>query len=139
MLTETDIGHIVYDDCRVFGMPLYLKDTLLDKYESKEYRVERQGRIVIRPKSVTGDKKYFNDCTVEVNVVMPDVDGEKNPGLDQQYARVLTELDGDKCGRYGGEFYRYSVQRHGIEQESSLNCHYANITLLFEILNVRRK
>lgn len=139
MITETEIGHIIFDDCRFLGLPIYLKDTLSEEYKSGEDRIEEQGRVVIRPKTVTNDKTYFNDCTVEVNIALPDVDGEKNPNLEHLYAKALRVLDDDKCGRYREDFYRYSVQRHGIERESGLNCHYANITLLFEILNVRRK
>lgn len=137
-MTETEIGHIVYDDCRILGIPVYLKDTLQSEYKIEEDRIEEQGRVVVRPKGVAGDKTYFNDCTVEVNVAMPDIDGEKNPGLESLYAKALEVLGNDKCGSLNGEYYRYSVQRHGMERDESLNCHYANITLLFEILNVRR-
>lgn len=138
MLTETDIGHIIFDDCAFLGLPTYLKTTLPDRIEGREDRIETNGRVVIRPKRVTGDKTYFNECPVEVNIAFPDIDGETNPDIEPLYRQALEELDNDKCGRYGGEFYRYSVQRHGIEADSNLRCHYANITLLFEILNVRR-
>lgn len=137
-MTETDIGHIIYDDCRFLGLPIYLKHTLQEEYKKGEDRIEEQGRVVIRPKTVAADKTYFNDCTVEVNIAMPDIDDEKNPNLESLYRQALKELNDDKCGRYGEDFYRYTVQRHGVEREERLHCHYANITLLFEILNVRR-
>lgn len=137
-MTQTEIGHIIYDDCRFLGIPVYLKDTLPDGFKAGEGRIEEQGRVVVRTKPVAGDKTYFNDCTVEVNVALPDFDGEKNPGLEVLYAKALVELGNDKCGSLNGEYYRYSVQRHGVEQDASLGCHYANITLVFEILNVRR-
>lgn len=137
-MTEIDVGHIIYDDCRDFGLPIYLKTTLPNKYEEHEDRIEESGRIVIRPKAVAGDKTYFNDCTVEVNIAFPNIEGEIAPSLHPLYKRALRTLNDDKCGRFEGEFYRYSVQRHGVEEDKNLNCYYANITLLFEILNVRR-
>ena len=137
MLTQRDIGHVIYDDCRSFGLPVYLKDSLPDaEVVSSEERVKPM--VVIRPKFVANDKTYFNDCTVEVNIVFPDIQGECNPKLGDYYSKALEELDNDKCGRCGKEFYRYHVERHGIEADENLSCHYANITLLFEILNVRR-
>lgn len=137
MLTQKDIGHVIYDDCCFLNLPIYLKDSLPDaEVVSGEERV--QPRVVIRPKFVANDKTYFNDCTVEVNIVFPDIDGECNPKLGDCYSKALKELDNDKCGRCGEEFYRYHVERHGIEADENLSCHYANITLLFEILNVRR-
>lgn len=137
MLTQKDIGHVVYDDCRFLGLPIYLKDSLPEgEVVSQEERVKP--RVVIRPKFVSNDKTYFNDCTVEVNIVFPDIEGECNPQLPDYYSKALKELDDDKCGRCGVDFYRYRVVRHCIEADGDLSCHYANITLLFEILNVRR-
>lgn len=138
MLTQIDIGHIIYGDCRFLGLPIYLKDHMTDTYEAHDDRIEESGRVVIRPKPASNDKTYFNDCVVEVNVALPDLAGERNPSLGTLYGQLLEALSDDKCGRYGGEFYRYSVQRHGIEKDEKLHCHYANITILFEILNVRR-
>ena len=137
MLTQKDIGHVVYDDCRFLGLPIYLTDNLPDgEVVSQEEMVKP--RVVIRPKFVSNDKTYFNDCTVEVNIVFPDIDGECDPRLSDYYPKALKELDDDKCGRCGVDFYRYHVERHCVEADRDLSCHYANITLLFEILNVRR-
>lgn len=138
MLTQKTICHIIYDDLRPLGLPEYIKYHLPDERVDSETKIEDGGRIVIRPKFVTGDKTYFNDCTVEVNIAVPDIDGEANPLIDTLFRQASEILNDDQCGNKEGEFYRYSIQRFSTEDEPNLNCHYMNITVLFEILNVRR-
>lgn len=138
MITQKAIAHIIFDDVQFLGMETYIKYHTPDELEEHETRIEDDGRIVIRPKFVANDKTYFNDCTVEVNIALPDIEGETNPNLDDLCRQAVEELNNDKCGNRDGEFYRYHVQRFSTEDEPNLNCHYVNITILFEILNVRR-
>lgn len=138
MITERTISHILFDDLEFMGMKTYIKYHLPDEEASTEDRIEPNGRIVIRPKVVNADKTYFQDCTVEVNIALPDIEGEMDTKLDDLCKKAYDELNDDKCGNKDGEFYRYHVQRYSIEDEPNLSCHYANLTILFEILNVKR-
>lgn len=139
MLTQKAICHIIYDDLRPLGLQEYIKYHLPDARVDSDVKVEEEGRIVIRPKLVSNDKTYFNNCVVEVNIVVPDMDDEASPLLDTLFKRAAEILNDDRCGNKDGDFYRYSIQRFSTEDEPNLNCHYINITVLFEILNVRRK
>ena len=40
-------------------------------------------------------------------------------------------------GRYDGTTYHYSIESIGIEEDTSLKCHYVNVRILFEVLNVK--
>ena len=138
MITISDIGHIIFDECRFLDMPTYVMTNLPDEYVSSADKVDGRGRIVVIPKFATADKTYFNDCTVEVNILLPDVGGEANNQLDVLLRKAYTQLDDGRCGDKDGDFWRISVQRYSIEDEPNLNCHYVNLTILFEILNIRR-
>lgn len=142
MITETDAGHVIFDDLKSLGLERRLKGHLktgsLDGEEPMVGEsVPEEGMIVIIPKRMSADKTYFNDCTIEVNILMKDLESETNPLLDEKLKQALKVLMADKVGNVEGDWYRYSVRSHGIEQEDSLSCHYANITIDFETLNVR--
>ena len=40
-------------------------------------------------------------------------------------------------GRYDGTTYHYSIDTIGTEEDTSLKCHYVNVRILFEVLNVK--
>lgn len=143
MITETDAGHIIFDDLRTLGLEIRLKGHLHTGRLDGETpmvgeRVPEDGMIVIIPKRVTADKDIFNECTIEVNVLLNDMNGETHPNLDGLTKRLLGILTSDKVGVCNGDWYRYSVRSHGIEEEANMKCHYGNITIDFEILNVRK-
>ena len=142
MITETDAGHVIFDDLESLGLERRLKGHLktggLDGEEPMVgENVPKDGMIVIIPKRMSADKTYFNDCTIEVNILMRDLEGETNPKIEGKLKEALEILMNDKVGNIEDDWYRYSVRSHGMEQESKLHCHYANITIDFETLNVR--
>lgn len=142
MITEIDAGHIIYDDLSFMCMERRLKGHLKTGRLNGESpmvgeSVPDEGMIVIIPKQVSADKTYFNDCTIEVNVLQKDLEGECNPNLNKLLKVAVAALNDNKVGQKDGIWYRYSVRSHGIEQEEKLKCHYANITIDFEILNVK--
>lgn len=142
MITEIDAGHIIYDDLSFLGLERRLKGHLLkglvDGNEPvAEECVPQEGIVVILPKTRTANATYFNTGTIEVNILVPDIAGETSPSINGLLRKVLDAFSGGKVGEYDGTWYRYSVRSHGIEEESRLKCHYANITIDFETLNVR--
>ena len=130
MLTE-DIANLLYKECQVFDVPVYRKGNI-PKGEVTE------DRVVIVPKSQT-PSKYWRKCFVEVNLCTPDIgDGQANlRRLDELEKAAFDLLDG-KAGEYDGYAYKYSVSSIGIEADLSMKCHYVNVRILFEILNVMK-
>lgn len=142
MITEIDAGHIIYEDLAFLGLERRLKGHLLkgtlegDEPITNEH-VPQEGLVVIIPKRRTANATYFNDGTIEVNILVPDIYDELHPSINTLLHSVLDEFSDAKVGYRNGTWYRYSVRSHGIEDESRLKCHYANITIDFETLNVR--
>lgn len=142
MMTEIDAGHVIYDDLESLGLEMRLKGHLHTGRLDGESpmvgeTVPEDGMIVILPKAMSADKVYFNGCTIEVNILMRDIEGETNPSLNDRLKEALGILQADKVGQFEEVWYRYGVRSHGIEQESTISCHYANITIDFETLNVK--
>lgn len=40
-------------------------------------------------------------------------------------------------GRYDGTTYHYYIDTIGTEEDTALKCHYVNVRILFEVLNVK--
>lgn len=143
MITEIDAGHVVYNDLSPLNLERRLKGHLLHgTINGEEVMISEQipekGLIVIIPKSVSANKKYFNDCTIVVNILLKDIEGEANPKLNNLLKDAFSLLNTDRVGEVEGEWYRYNVRSHGIEEEKNLHCHYVNIIIDFQILNVRK-
>ena len=142
MITEIDAGHVIYDDLDFMGLERRLKGHITKGSLDGEQpmvgeNVPDDGMIVILPKRMSADKTYFNECTIEVNILMKDLQGETNPRLNGLMKNAVSALSDFKTGKVGEDWYRYSVRSHGIEEEAKRECHYANITIDFETLNVR--
>lgn len=142
MITEIDAGRIVYELLSFMEMERRLKGhlktgTLVGERPMVGETVPTDGMIVILPKTMSADKTYFNGCTIEVNVLMKDLEGETNPSLNEKLRRILLELGDGVVSESDGTWYRITVRSHGIEEESRMKCHFANITMYFETLNVR--
>ena len=130
MIVTTDIGNILYRDCKAFGIEVYQKGNI----PSGEVTTER---IIIRTKSQT-PTKYWKKGFVEVNICVPDI--EPNTAdlirLSELERRANALLD-DVTSSYDGSTYTYSIDSIGIEADTALKCHYVNVRVLFEVLNVK--
>ena len=120
MIVTTDIGNILYRDCKAFGIDIVPDgETLTGELKSE--------RIVIHT------KKSF----AEVNLCVPNLsENEANSirlnELERQAMKILRST-----GSYNGSFYRYSIYNIGTEADTALKCHYVNVSVLFEVLNVK--
>lgn len=131
MIVTTDIANIIYKDCKAFGMEVYQSGNIPDK--DKELSFER---IVIIAKSQSPEtiwKKGF----VEVNLCVPDMDGKANLIRLQELERKAQEVLDDVVGEFDGSSYYYSIDQIGTEADTALKCHYVNVRLLFQVLNVK--
>lgn len=131
MIVTTDIANILYKDCKAFGMEVYQSGNIPD--ENKKLSSER---VIIIAKSQSPEaiwKKGF----VEVNLCVPDMDGKANLIRLQELERKAQEILDDVVGEFDGSSYYYSIDQIGTEADTALKCHYVNVRLLFQVLNVK--
>lgn len=131
MIVTTDIANILYKDCKAFGMEVYQSGNIPD--EDKELSSER---VIIIAKSQSPEaiwKKGF----VEVNLCVPDMDGKANLIRLQELERKAQGVLDDVVGKFDGSSYYYSIDQIGTEADTALKCHYVNVRLLFQVLNVK--
>lgn len=131
MIVTTDIANILYKDCKALGMEVYQSGNIPD--EDKELSSER---VIIIAKSQSPEaiwKKGF----VEVNLGVPDMDGKANLIRLQELERKAQEVLDDVVGEFDGSSYYYQIDQIGTEADTALKCHYVNVRLLFQVLNVK--
>lgn len=130
MITTSDIADILYEVCASYGMDVYRKGYIPDGVVNKE-------RVVILPKDQSPET-YWRKSFVEVNVCVPDIsEGVANISRLQELERYSRALFASKAGEHDSSYYAYSISSiSGMNKDASLKCHYVNIRLLFEVLNV---
>lgn len=130
MIVTTDIGNILYRDCKVFGIEIVPDGkTLVGELKSE--------RIVIHSKPQQPGK-YWYKSFVEVNLCVPDLEeNESNSIRLQELERKAKEVFGKVVKRFDGTTYKYSIYSIGIEADTALKCHYVNTRILFNVLNTR--
>lgn len=127
MITNTDVANILVRDCEKFGISVYQKGNIPDGEIQKD-------RITIHVKDNTTGQ-YWNKGFVEVNLCTPDKQGKANLIRLQELEHIAIGSM-SSVGEYDDSYYRYSIYSHGLEEDSSMKCHYINVRLLFEVLNV---
>lgn len=128
MIVTTDIANILYRDCKVFGIDIVPQGEAL----VGELKTER---IVIHAKKQQPGK-YWKKSFAEVNLCVPDLsENEANTIRLQEFEREAMNRF-DTVGSYDGTTYRYSIESIGTEEDTDLKCHYVNVRILFEVLNV---
>lgn len=130
MIVTTDIGNILYRDCKAFGIKVYQKGNI----PSGEVTTER---VIIRTKSQSPET-YWKKGFVEVNLCVPDIKPDtanliRLGELERQASSILNDV----VSTYDGTRYRYSIDSIGTEADTALKCHYINVRILFEVLNVK--
>ena len=131
MIVTTDIANILYKDCKAFGIEVYQAGNIPD--EHKELSSER---VIIRTKSQSPET-YWKKGFVEVNLCVPDMDGDANLIRLQELERKAQEVLDEVVGEYDGSNYYYLIDSIGTEADTELRCHYVNVRLLFQVLNVK--
>lgn len=128
MIVTTDIANILYRDCKVFGIDIVPQGTtLVGKLKSE--------RIVIHAKKQQPGK-YWKKSFAEVNLCVPDLSENEANSIRLGELEREAEKRFDSVGSYDGTTYRYSIESIGTEEDTALKCHYVNVRILFEVLNV---
>ena len=130
MIVTTDIANIIYKDCKAFGIDIVPHGKRLTGALKSE-------RIVIHSKKQQSGT-YWKKSFVEVNFCVPDLkEGEANTiRLNELEKQAQKTFDG-VTRRYDGTTYHYSIDSIGTEEDTALKCHYVNVRILFEVLNVK--
>lgn len=130
MIVTTDIANILYRDCKVFGIDIVPNgETLTGELTSE--------RIVIHAKKQQPGT-YWKKSFAEVNLCVPDLeDNSANSIRLNELEREANKLLDDVVGSHDGTRYRYSIESIGTEADTALKCHYVNVRILFEVLNVK--
>ncbi len=129
MIVTTDIGNILYRDCKAFKIDIVPAGETL----TGELKTER---IVIHTKQQQSGT-YWRKSFAEINLCVPDLnENESNSIRLNKLERQARELFDDVVSSYDGTTYHYYVESIGTEADTALKCHYVNVRILFEVLNV---
>lgn len=130
MIVTTDIANILYRDCQTFGIDIVPHG----KKQTGELKSEM---IVIHAKKQQSET-YWKKSFVEVNLCVPDIkEGEANTIRLNELEKQAQKMFDGVTGRYDGTTYHYSIDTIGTEEDTALKCHYVNVRILFEVLNVK--
>lgn len=130
MIVTTDIANILYRDCQTLGISIVPHGKKLTGPMKSE-------RIVIHAKKQQPET-YWKKSFVEVNFCVPDLkEGEANTIRLNELEKQAQSILDDVTGRYDGTTYHYSIDTIGTEEDTALKCHYVNVRILFEVLNVK--
>lgn len=132
MITTTEIADIIYDRCAAMGITERYLDGAIPKGEVKNER------IAIHTKLQTSTK-FWIPTTVEVNIDVPDIQGMANIDRIQELERLATEVfPQQRCivGELNETPYRCKVNSRQTLEDKDLQCHFINIQLHFESLNI---
>lgn len=129
MITTTDAVNIVYDYALSLGLPVYQRGNI-PRGEVDECRV------TIYSDTLTPET-YWNKCYIMVNLSAPDIEGEADRRTLQDLERAGMALFESIVGEYDGTTFKIKWAGTNIEEDKQLRCHYVNLRLMFNILNVK--
>lgn len=127
-----DIEQVLITACAGLGIV-----PLSSIYVADDYPEGIDGeRMVIRVKEQQRNPVFYTGF-VEVNAVVPDVDGRADHTRLQEVENTLAEaFRYDTVTEFNGETCRYGLHSIRTLYEQDAKYHYANARLLFEILNI---
>lgn len=136
MIVTSNIEDILYDNSKAIGISeIYEKGNVPNGEVTSE-------RIVI----LSSDQipsTIWQKCFVEVNLVVPDLLDEKstleaNKIRLKELERLAKSTFHNRFGSYDGDGYSYDIAQMGIEEDADLKCHFVNVKILFNVLNVEK-
>ena len=128
-----DIEKVMISVCSGLGIVPLSKIFVPDDYPEGSVTGER---IVIHVKQQQRGEIFYKGF-VEVNAVVPDIEGRANHDrLEEIEDTLVNAFKYDTCGRYEGDTYRYGLYSIQTLRESEAKFHYVNARLTFEILNI---
>lgn len=126
MITTGDIEEILYKDLKKFGFKQYRKDAI------KESKVDSERLIVFC--GTLEEDTFWSRAFVNINVCVPNFKGMANTKRLTEIERMLYNIS--SVSKHDKSTYRYEVRSTSQEEDPDLKCHFVNIRVLFEVLNV---
>lgn len=129
MITTGDVENILFRDLKKYGIKQFRKNAIPSGPVKDERLIVLCGTLET--------STIWKNAFVNVNVCVPDIKGEAN-------TKRLTEIERDlyligSVSEYDDTVYRYSVDSTRQEEDAALSCHFVNVRVLFEVLNVKNK
>jgi hypothetical protein len=144
MIGPEDIGDILYEDLRVFGIETFVKGVVpavnVDAGRIPQGSLKAERIVIVPDETVTG--RYWSRNFTEVNFCVPDLMINGVFMADRQRLKVLSReavrfFEDWEPGVYDGSTYMYSMSSVGTERDAEIVCHFVNVKLLFNVLNVK--
>lgn len=135
MITTGDVYCILHKVCEQFGIT-----EIYDGLDEPKGKIKSE-RIVIRTDS-QGNGKIWEKSFVNINFCTPlNIDGSANTVRLNEIERMVKPVfkNGDVI-EYNGSTCNYENGGDGWmsrEADTALKCHYVNVRILFEVLNVK--
>lgn len=135
MITTGDVYCILHEVCEQFGIP-----EIYDGLDEPKGEIKSE-RIVIRTGSQNNGKIWENSF-VNINFCTPlNIDGSANTVRLNEIERMVKPIFkyGDIL-KYDDSICSYENGGGGWlsrEADTALKCHYVNVRILFEVLNVK--
>lgn len=126
MITTGDIKSILSEDLKKYGFKTYLQDTFPDGEITDE-------RIIIRCGELSPGT-YWESSYAHLNICVPDLYGMADTKRLTEIERMFKRMK--KTFRFDGSVCRYMEDGTSQEKDEALKCHFVNVRLLFEMLNV---
>lgn len=126
-----DIEQVLISACEGLGIV-----PLSRIYVPDDYPTGTDERIVIHVKAPQRGDIFYKGF-VEVNAVVPDIEGRANHERIQEVEAILVNaFKYDTVGTFGSDTYRYGLYSESVLREAEAKFHYVNARLTFEILNI---
>lgn len=138
MITPESIATILKRDCESIGITEIYPAVAGDNGDSDDIPTGdiKTERIVIYVKPQQPGK-YWKKNFNEINIYVPTYMDRANRIRLEELERKAMKLFDDVVNSYDGTAYRYSIDSIGTEADTALKCHYVNVRILFEVLNVK--
>lgn len=128
MITNTNIGEIIFDRVREWDVEKHIANNM-------PFSEIKDERLVIVPEKIIDDT-YWLKCYVNVNWCVPDKEGESDGIRLGEVEGIMSEIHYGK-GEYSNTYYKFKKDSVGIEEDKQMRCHFVNLRLLFNVLNVK--
>ena len=128
MITVSDIEKILYKDCATFGVEVFPYGNVPEGEITAE-------RIVVHSKPLQTEK-IWNKSFCDVNICVPDKNGQADKIRIDELAREAQDRFKGIVGDFDGTPYHYTWDTIGVENDTQMRCHYVNVRILFEVLNI---
>lgn len=129
MITTSDIKLILFDDLKAMGIETFTKENL------PQGRITAKRIVIVVGREV--QDVIWNTTSVNINFLVPDLDenGTADEITLQEIQREVRERYNSACGDYDGSNYIY--ERESDEVLEGNFCHFVNLRLTFQVLNVK--